>query len=138
MAGFTVLVVDDFERLRDAICQLLEDTQDLCVIGMASDGLEAVKQARQLQPDLVLLDVGLPKVNGIEAAREIRKASPASKLLFLSQESSTAVIAEAFRIGAHGYVLKSEMLNELLDAVDAVLHNKEYVSRCLNYRQRSA
>ena len=138
MRTVTVLVVDDFVPFREAVCELLAWIDGLNVIAVASDGLEAVQKARMFLPDLILLDVGLPKVNGIDGARYIRKVSPASKILFLTQESSTATIREAFRIGALGYLLKSEVVEELFDAVDAVLRGKQYFSRRVDHLNRSA
>jgi DNA-binding NarL/FixJ family response regulator len=98
------------------------------VICEASDGLEAVQKAEELQPDLIVLDLGLPKLNGLEAARQIRKLSPNSKILFLSQESSADVVQEALGLGAFAYVVKSDAGNELLTAVNAVLRSEKFVS----------
>jgi len=93
-----------------------------------SDGLEAVLKAAELQPDLILLDIGLPGLNGIEAARQIRKLSHKSKILFVSQESDADVVQEAFRIGALGYVVKAHAGSDLLRAVEAVCQGKRFVS----------
>jgi CheY-like chemotaxis protein len=103
----------------------------LRVISVASDGLEAVLKTEALQPDLILLDVGLPKLNGIEAARRIRDTAPESKILFLSQESDLAVARAALSVGGHGYVVKSDAENELIAAIEAVLKGKRYLSRKL-------
>jgi CheY-like chemotaxis protein len=103
----------------------------LQVIGVASDGLEAVLNTEALQPDLILLDIGLPKLDGIEAARRIRKAAPESKILFLSQESDLAVARAALSVGGHGYVVKSDAEDELIAAIEAVMKGKRYVSRTL-------
>jgi DNA-binding NarL/FixJ family response regulator len=102
MASVRVLVVEDFEPFRRFLCSTLGNESDLQVVGEASDGLEAVQQAQALQPDLILLDIGLPTLNGIEAARRIRKVAPQSKILFVSQESSTDVVEEALGTGARG------------------------------------
>jgi two-component system nitrate/nitrite response regulator NarL len=123
-----VLVVDDFARWRDFILEKLRENHNLQVIGVASDGLEAVQKAKELQPDLILLDIGLPSLNGIEVARQIRKLSPKSKILFLSQESSADVVQGALGTGAHGYVLKSDAESELLEGVNAVLRGEQFVS----------
>jgi DNA-binding NarL/FixJ family response regulator len=115
-----ILLVEDFEPFRRFIRSQLQPRLDLEVIAEASDGLEAVHVAGQLQPDLILLDIGLPKLNGIEAARRIRKLCPQSKIVFLSQESSADVIEEALNSGGTGYVIKANAGSELLDAIDAI------------------
>ena len=97
-------------------------------IGIASDGLEAVQKAKELQPDLILLDIGLPSLNGIEVARQIRKLSPESKILFVSQESSADVVQEALGTGALGFVFKSDAERELLEGVNAVRRGERFVS----------
>jgi DNA-binding NarL/FixJ family response regulator len=115
-----ILLVEDFEPFRRFIRSQLQPRLDLEVIAEASDGLEAVHVAEQLQPDLILLDIGLPKLNGIEAARRIRKLCPESKIVFLSQESCADVIEEALNSGGTGYVIKANAGSELLDAIDAI------------------
>jgi DNA-binding NarL/FixJ family response regulator len=122
-----VLVVDDYEPFRRFVCSTLGRRQDLQVIGEVSDGLEAVHKAERLRPDLVLLDLGLPILNGIEAAQRIRMLSPDSKILFVSQESSSAVVQEALGAGACGYVIKTDARSELLTAVDAVLLGEQFL-----------
>ena len=94
-----------------------------------SDGLEAVQEAQRLQPDLILLDIGLPTLNGIEAARQIRRLSPASKIIFVTQESSADIVQEALNIGACGYVVKTEVGKELLPALTAVLRGEQFLGR---------
>jgi len=91
--------------------------------------LEAVRKAEELQPDLILLDIGLPKLNGIEAARQIEKLCPRSRILFLSEQSSTDVVQEALNTGGYGYVVKSDAGTELLSAVDAVVRGEQFVGR---------
>jgi DNA-binding NarL/FixJ family response regulator len=128
MASMRILVVDDYQPFRRFICSTIEQKSGLQVVGEASDGLEAVQKSQELQPDLIVLDVGLPKLNGIEAARQIRKCSPASKILIVSQESSVDVAHEAFDAGVLGYVVKSYAGTELLPALDAVLRGCQFVS----------
>ena len=128
MPSVRVLVVDDSELWRRFVYSTLEKVPELQVICEVSDGLEAVQKAESLQPDLILLDIGLPTLNGFEAARRIRKLAPDSKILFLSQESSADVVQEAFRVGALGYVLKAQAGTELLAAVDAVRQGRKFVS----------
>jgi DNA-binding NarL/FixJ family response regulator len=127
-----VLVVDDYEPFRRFVCATLGQWADFQVICEASDGLEAVQKAEELQPDLIVLDIGLPKLNGIEAARRIRKLAPESKIIFLSQESSADVVQEALSLGALGYVVKAHAGSELLAAVEAVLQGRQFVSSGLS------
>jgi DNA-binding NarL/FixJ family response regulator len=126
MSPIRVLVVDDFKPFRQFVCSTLGRRSDVHVIGEAADGLEAVQKAEELKPDLIMLDIGLPTVNGIEAARQIRKLSPESKIIFLSQESSPDVMQEAFRLGAWGYIVKSHAGRNLLAAVESVLFDKHF------------
>jgi DNA-binding NarL/FixJ family response regulator len=127
-----VFVVDDFEAFRRLFCSILEQIPELQVICQASDGLEAVQRAEELQPDLILLDIGLPTLNGIEAARQIRKLSPESKIIFLTQESSTDIVQEGLNSGARGYVLKTRAALDLVAAVEAILDGRRFVSAGLS------
>ena len=129
-----VLVVDDFEPWRRFTCSILQKESYLTIIDQAANGLEAVDKARDSQPDLVLLDIGMPKLNGLEAARQIRVCSPNSKILFVSENLSAEIADEGLRIGGSGYVLKSEAGTELLVAVRAVMQGKQFVSSRLSGR----
>ncbi len=120
LPSFRVLVVDDFEPFRQLVRSILVAKPELQIIGEAADGLEAVQKAVELKPDLILLDIGLPLLNGIEAARQIRKLVPRSKIIFLSQESSAEVVQEALSLSASSYVVKATAGSELLAAVEAV------------------
>ena len=131
-SSIRVLVVDDYEPFRRFVFSTLEQTPELHVVGEASDGLEGVHKAEELQPDVVVLDLALPTLNGIEAARRIRKLSPESKILFVSQESSADLVQEALRVGALGYVLKVDAGSELLDALEAVRQGRQYLSSGLS------
>jgi DNA-binding NarL/FixJ family response regulator len=122
-----ILVVEDFEAWRRFISSMVEKEPQLRIICEVSDGLEAVQKAKELKPDLILLDLGLPKLNGIDAARQIRRFTPKSKILFLSQESSAAVVQEALGIGT-GYVVKADAGRELLPAVKAVMLGEQFLS----------
>ena len=124
-----VLVVEDSDNFRRLFSLELQKRTDVRSIREVGDGLQAVQQAEQLQPELILLDIGLPGLNGIEAARRIRKLSPQSKILFVSQESSVDVVQEALTVGAQGYVVKSDAWRELAVAVNAVLEGKNFISR---------
>jgi len=125
---FRVLVVDDFEPWRDFVSSKILMKPELQVVGEASDGLEAVQKAVELKPDLILLDIGLPTLSGIEAARQIRELAPESKIIFLSQESSAEIVQEALSLGAWGYVVKTMAESELLTAVETVISGKKFVS----------
>ena len=127
-----VLVVDDYEPFRRFVCSTLAKRPNLKVIGEASDGLEAVRKAEELKPDLIVLDIGLPTLNGIEVARRIRKLCPECKILFMSLESSAGVAQEAFSLGALGYIVKANAGSELLVAVEAVCQGRQFVSRGLS------
>jgi len=123
-----VLVVDDYENWHGFVSTTLRKEPQLEIIGRVFDGLEAVRQAEQLQPDLILLDIGLPGLNGIEAVRRIREVSPSSRTLFVSDNRSWDIAKEALRSGGDGYVVKSNAANELLPAVKAVLQGKPFLS----------
>jgi len=126
-----VLVVEDFEPWRQFIHSELNKRTDLAIVSEATDGLEAVQKAKELQPDLILLDVGLPSLNGIEVARRIREQNPKSKILFVSENRSSDVAEEALRAGGGGYVVKSDVASDLLPAVDAVLSDRQFISASL-------
>jgi DNA-binding NarL/FixJ family response regulator len=127
VSSVRVLVVEDFEPFRRFVCATLGKRPDLQLVGEASDGLEAVQKAVELQPDLILLDIELPTLNGIEAARQIRELVPASKIIFLSLESSADVVQEAFSLGARGYVVKANAASDLLAAVETVISGKKFI-----------
>jgi CheY-like chemotaxis protein len=126
-----ILVVDDFKEFRQCVCLLLQERAELQIVGEAADGLEAVHKAEGLQPDLILLDIGLPSLNGLEAAKTIREVAPQARILFVSQESSTEVVEQTLTIGAQGYVQKSYAHRDLLPAIDSVLTGKRFVSGAL-------
>lgn len=128
-----VLVVEDFEPFRQFVCSTIETRSHLQIIGKASDGLEAVRTADELRPDLILLDIGLPSLNGLAAAERIRRVSPKSKIIFVTQESSPDLVQAALGTGASGYVVKTDA-NQLLTAVDAVLEGRQFVSAALSAR----
>lgn len=131
MLQVRTLVVDDFASFRRRVCWMLDENPQVRIIGEAADGLEAVQKAEDFQPDLILLDSDLPKLSGLEAARQIRLTAPKSKILFLTQDLDPAVVQEAFSLGARGYVIKSDASRELLSAVRVVILGKQYVSRAL-------
>jgi len=127
----TVLVVDDYEPIRRFIASKIQQQPELRIVAEVSDGMEAVQKAQELQPDLILMDVGLPTIDGIEATRRIKKVSPNSKILFVSENRSSDIAEEALRCGGLGYVLKSDAGTDLLPAIDAVVRGKRFVSATL-------
>jgi DNA-binding NarL/FixJ family response regulator len=121
-----VLIVEDFQPFREFICSTLAKRSDLQVIAEVSDGLEAVQKAVEFKPDLILLDIGLPTLNGVEAARQIHERVPESRIIFVSQESSADVVEEALSTGAWGYVVKANAASQLLAAVDAAILGQRF------------
>jgi DNA-binding NarL/FixJ family response regulator len=126
-----VLVVDDFQPFRQVVTSILQAQADLQVISEASNASQAVQMADELQPEVILLDIGLPDFNGIDAARQIRELSPLSKILFVTQGSSVDVMQEGLGLGAHGFLVKSDAGRELVAAVRTVLQGETFVSRRL-------
>jgi DNA-binding NarL/FixJ family response regulator len=124
-------VVEDHKDWRKLLRLLLQVRPEWQIIFEASDGSEAVQKAKELTPDLILLDIGLPKLNGIEAARQIRQHSPNSKIVFLSTDDSVDVVQAALSTGAQGYVHKSRAQSDLLPAIDAALRGIQFVSSML-------
>jgi DNA-binding NarL/FixJ family response regulator len=123
-----VLIAEDFLPFQKMIGWILQDMPQVEVVGVAADGLEAIQKAQELQPDLIIMDIGLPKLNGMESARRILAVKPQSKVLFLTQETSGRVVHNAFQLGARGYVIKDRLVHELPVAVSAVLEGKRVVS----------
>jgi DNA-binding NarL/FixJ family response regulator len=124
-----ILIVDDFEPWRRMLVSLIHKKKNLTVIAEASDGMEGIQKAKELQPDLVLLDIGLPRLNGIEAAKQIREASPTSKILMVSEDRSVDTARKALESGALGYVVKSD--GELLNGIETVLEGRRFFSASL-------
>ena len=138
MSSIRILITDDFKDWRRQVHLLLQARPVWQVIAEASDGLEAVQKSEDLKPDLILLDIGLPQLNGIEAARQIRQRSPNSKIIFLSQNSHLDIVRAALSTGASGYVRKIDAGSELLPAMDAVLRGEQFVSSSLRGREFTA
>lgn len=118
----SVLLVDDYAPWRDQLRSILKMRPEWNIIGEAADGPDAIEKATEMQPDIILLDVGMPSLSGIEAAKIIHQRSPKSKILFVTQDGDADVRNAAMRVGAVGYVLKSNAGNELLDAITTALH----------------
>ena len=129
MSSVRVLVVDDHAGVRNMICSLLSQESAVNAVFQAANVEEAVTKADLLQPDLVLLDIGLQGITGLEAARQIPKVSPQTKIIFLSQHDSLHMANEALKIGGHGYVSKMDAGTELLKAIQSVREGTRFVSQ---------
>jgi DNA-binding NarL/FixJ family response regulator len=127
-----ILIVDDFAPLRLVLSWMVRERAEFEVVGEAEDGLEGIQKAEELQPHLVLLDVGLPKMDGLEASRRIREVAPEARILFVSLQRSPDMIQDALSTGALGFVLKQHIQTDLLPAIDAVLAGERFVSRNLD------
>jgi DNA-binding NarL/FixJ family response regulator len=123
-----ILIVDDYEPWRQSISIMLEAYPEFRVVGEAADGLEALQRAEELNPDLVLLDIGLPNLNGIEAESRLRQTVPSAKILFLTQENDAGLARNVLSDGAQGYVLKTDAGRELLSAIKTVVRGNKFVS----------
>jgi DNA-binding NarL/FixJ family response regulator len=127
-----ILVVDDFEPWRQQICSMLQTRPELRVVAKVGDGLEAVQKAKELKPDLILLDIALPNLDGLEAAKRIRQLAPGTKIIFVTQNSDKDAVRSALSSGAQGYVVKTDAGTELLAAVTAVLGGDQFLSSGIN------
>jgi DNA-binding NarL/FixJ family response regulator len=124
-----VLIADDHAMIRDGLAALLRDEERVEVVGTAADGREALRLARELRPDVVVMDIAMPEMNGVEALRELRAASPDARVLILSMFSTLEHVQQAFSAGAGGYLLKESAGAELKTAVEQVHSGRRYLSR---------
>jgi DNA-binding NarL/FixJ family response regulator len=131
LSPIRILIADDFQEWRRQVRSLFRARPEWQVIAEAKDGPEAIQKTEELKPDLIVLDIGLPKLNGIEAARQMRQLSPRSKIVFLSQNNDLDVVRAALGTGAQGYVNKTDFRSDFLLAVDAILRDKQFVSSSL-------
>jgi DNA-binding NarL/FixJ family response regulator len=118
-----ILVVDDFEPWRSTVREILQARPEWTIVSEACDGLEAVQKATALQPDIILLDFGLPTLNGIEAAKLIQQRCPESRIIFLTANTDKEIMSEALGIPRARYIQKINVVTELLDAISAALHD---------------
>lgn len=123
-----VVIVEDHKLFREGLKSLLSDKADLEVVGEAGDGLEAIRIVKKCRPELMLLDLSMPKMNGISVMKEIKNQFPDTKIMALTIHESDQYVLEAFEAGADGYCLKDAGRNELMVAVESVLQGKRYIS----------
>jgi DNA-binding NarL/FixJ family response regulator len=128
MTVVRILIVDDFDLWKGFVAARLRERRNLEIVGFAADGLKAVQMAEELRPDLILLDMMLPKLNGIEAARQMRRVAPLSKILFVSSETDLETVRRGFEAGGRGYISKMDAAEELLEGIESVLRGERFVS----------
>jgi DNA-binding NarL/FixJ family response regulator len=123
-----ILVVEDSDVLRHSVCSMLQGCADFCVVGEACDGVQAINQSKALQPDVILLDVSMPNLNGLRAAPRILQVSPQSKILMFSQHDASYLVSAALNAGAVGYVVKSDAGRDLLAGLRATSKGEQFLS----------
>jgi DNA-binding NarL/FixJ family response regulator len=126
MPVLKVLIADDHEIVRQGLRSMLEAQRECQVVGEAADGRQAVAMTKELNPDVVILDIGMPTLNGLEATRQILKLRPQTKVLILTMHESDSVIREVLDAGARGYILKTDAGRDLVTAVDSLRRNKTF------------
>jgi len=129
----SVLVVDDLQKINDRLSAILSERSEVVVVGEASNGWEAVEMARKHQPDVVLLDISMPELNGLQAAPLIKQAAPAAQILMVTQHNSHFFVRAAFAVGVLGFMEKKDAGTELLKAVKDVFSKKTFVSKGLQF-----
>jgi DNA-binding NarL/FixJ family response regulator len=139
-----IVLVDDHHIVRKGLLALLKGENDFSIVGEASDGLEALRQAQELQPDIIILDIMMSGINGLEVTRQLSKKMPQTKIVILSMHSNEAYVLEAFRSGAMAYILKDNTAEDLVRAIREVYAGRKYLSAPLSeraidaYTQKSA
>lgn len=131
MTAITVLLADDHPIVRQGLRHLLESDPEFHVVGEAGDGVEAIHLLENLKPDVLVVDMMMPGLNGLEVLRQFKKISPATRAIVLSMQSANAYVVEALNLGAEGYVLKDTGPSELADAIHAVVKGERYISEKL-------
>jgi DNA-binding NarL/FixJ family response regulator len=135
VSSIRILLVDDVESWRSSISSMLRTEPSFEVVFETSDGLKAVEAAEKLQPAVVLLDIGLPGLNGIQAGGRIRKVAPFAKIVFVTMERDPDIVDAAWGLGAWGYVLKSDAARDLVAAIQSVVRGEKFLSRSLDGRR---
>jgi DNA-binding NarL/FixJ family response regulator len=123
-----ILLVDDHKILRDGICSLVKEYQDMEVVGEAADGRTAIRLVQELSPDVIIMDISMPDLNGIDATRRIIADHPDSKIIALSMHYDKQFVSEIFKAGASGYLLKDSAFDELEHAIRIVMDGKTYIN----------
>jgi len=129
-----ILVVDDHEIMREGMCALLKKHSDLEVVGQAAEGRMAMEMAKELHPDVVIMDVSMPNLNGIEATRQIISNNPNIKILALSAHSDGISVAKMIKAGAKGYMLKESAFTELINGLNAIRENQTYLCSKISHQ----
>jgi len=132
-----ILLVDDHPVVRQGLRTLLEGRPGYEVVGEASDGFEALEKVTSLEPDVVVLDVTMPRMDGIEACRVIHQRSPGREVLFVTQHDSPQMLREALAAGARGYVVKSNLARDLVEAVETVSQHREFTALARNSQSQN-
>ncbi len=132
--AITIVLADDHTIVRQGLAKLLEGESDFRIVGEAKNGREAVKTAGELEPDVVIMDIAMPMLNGIEATRQIKKLCPDTKVIILSMHSHDRYISELFSLGASGYLLKDSTGSDIVKAVRAALNGNTYLSPSISRR----
>jgi DNA-binding NarL/FixJ family response regulator len=126
MRALRILVADDHEVVRRGLCALLSGHSDWEVCGEAADGREAVEKSKQLRPDIVIMDLGMPNLNGLDAARQMLREEQSPRILFLTVTDCEEMVQEVLKVGAKGYLLKSDAAKDLVTAVEELRQNRSY------------
>lgn len=130
----TVFLADDHPMIRQGLRKLLEDTPEFQIVGEASDGLEAIQKIELTKPDILVIDMMMPNLNGLEVLLRIKKISPATRAVVFSMQSAEPYVLEALRAGAAGYILKDTGPGELIDAINSIMQGEQYLSGLLSER----
>lgn len=125
---YAVVIVEDHQLFRDGLKSMLNKRDDITIVGEAEDGIKAVKLIRKLKPDLVLLDLSMPKMGGISVMKDVKRELPDTRILLLTIHESDQYVLEAFEAGADGYCIKDSSRQELMLAIDSVLQGNTYIS----------